>query len=517
MKSLIIAGLMLFAAMPAKAQLQGCQYTSGYLPLSKVRATASGTQIFGCINDSFDKLSSSAAVSSTSSVIMSDWLMVHRISGLATGTVGVQISSYTWFTSSAAVVGGGGLAVTYGVTAATVAVSGNITASSGSFIGGNGLLVSYGVTAGSASISGGLTASSVSVIGGGGAGVTYGVTAGSATVTGGLTASSGTFIGAGGLRATYGLIAGTVTVSGNITASSGSFIGADGLLVSYGLTAGSAAVSGGLTASSGTFLATGAAQHSVVTSSGINVGTGQVLIGSGGYVQWPDGTTQKTAPGTGTGDMIKANANAVTGTIDMRAGSTISVGGFSNFYVMVSSGDGAGVFGTTITIPSHVAVSSQACYIDAVSFTTEAVTLETYFNGDSSSLYTAGQSIQYVNGTGVAGSGASRGWFPVLYDGDVVGSMMPTANTSYRFKLDFESALGNASVFFKSMSQGTMAGCPTCLSGANMTVVGQYAAPGPITKINFRTSNTPNGSGYPANTWVMNIHWELWCKGFKHL
>lgn len=65
MKSLIM--LMLLAVMPAKAQLTGCQYTSGGLTLSKVRSTASGTQIFGCINDTFDRLSSSAAyVSSTS-------------------------------------------------------------------------------------------------------------------------------------------------------------------------------------------------------------------------------------------------------------------------------------------------------------------------------------------------------------------------------------------------------------------------------------------------------------------
>lgn len=114
MINFIIAMVLGLAALPAQAQLAGCQYTTGTLPLSKVRSTASGTQIFGCINDSFDRLSSSAAITSTSAVTMADWLMVHRISGLATGTVGVQMSSYTWFTSSAAVVAGGGFAVTYG-------------------------------------------------------------------------------------------------------------------------------------------------------------------------------------------------------------------------------------------------------------------------------------------------------------------------------------------------------------------------------------------------------------------
>src|SRR3990167_11530914 len=49
---------------------------------------------------------------------------------------GVTISTQTTFTSSATITGGGGLAVTYGVTAAT-----------GAFTGGGGLTVTYGITA----------------------------------------------------------------------------------------------------------------------------------------------------------------------------------------------------------------------------------------------------------------------------------------------------------------------------------------------------------------------------------
>lgn len=114
--ALILAAM---AAIPASAQLTGCQYTSGAWQLQKVRSTAVGSQIIGCINATFEAISSSVPLTSTTSVWDGSWMRVNRISGHATGQVGVQMSSYTWFTSSAAVTGGGGLDVTYGVSAAT--------------------------------------------------------------------------------------------------------------------------------------------------------------------------------------------------------------------------------------------------------------------------------------------------------------------------------------------------------------------------------------------------------------
>lgn len=93
-----ILGVML-AVAPAGAQLSGCQYTSGPVRLQKVRSTASGTQIFGCINDSFEVISSSTIQSSTGSVGTIGELAVGKITGTSTSG-GVTISSQTTHKSS---------------------------------------------------------------------------------------------------------------------------------------------------------------------------------------------------------------------------------------------------------------------------------------------------------------------------------------------------------------------------------------------------------------------------------
>jgi len=101
MKNLIVAAVLWFAAGPARAQLAGCQHTSGLLQLQKVRATASGTQILGCLNASFDVLSSSTAVPTSTSAVT--------------------------FVSSVTITGAGGLSVTYGISAATITTTGAAT------------------------------------------------------------------------------------------------------------------------------------------------------------------------------------------------------------------------------------------------------------------------------------------------------------------------------------------------------------------------------------------------------
>src|SRR3990167_4326874 len=101
MKNLIVAAVLWFAAGPVRAQLAGCQHTSGLLQLQKVRATASGTQILGCLNASFDVLSSSTAVPTSTSAVT--------------------------FASSVTITGAGGLSVTYGISAATITTTGAAT------------------------------------------------------------------------------------------------------------------------------------------------------------------------------------------------------------------------------------------------------------------------------------------------------------------------------------------------------------------------------------------------------
>ncbi len=163
MKSLITAVLMLLMVAPVKAQLTGCQNTTGMFQLQKIRATASGTQIIGCINASFDALSASAPVTgSTTSYSTLGWIGVNRISGLSTGTVGVMHSSYTWFTSSVTIGGGGGLAVTYGITAGTATIQGNsFSVGTSSFtVGGGSVTVAYRLTAGNVSATGNIISNS---------------------------------------------------------------------------------------------------------------------------------------------------------------------------------------------------------------------------------------------------------------------------------------------------------------------------------------------------------------------
>lgn len=149
-----------------------------------------------------------------------------------------------------------------------------------------------------------LSGSSLTVTGGGGVGVTYGLSAatGAFTATGAnysVTTSSGVSVpGTAGVYA--GFFAGNGAALTNVSAgfaggavanattfaSSVTINGAGGLSVAYGVSAGSAALTSGLTASSGTFL--NVSSFSVTTSSGILVSAGGVLAH---FVQFTDDNT----------------------------------------------------------------------------------------------------------------------------------------------------------------------------------------------------------------------------------
>lgn len=125
MKYILMAALFVFG-VPAHAQLSGCQYTSGPLQLQKVRSIASGTQIFGCINESFNILSSSVPHSSTSSVSVLRELAVGKITGNSTSN-GVRISSsVTLSDSSTMTVQGNAFSVggtTFSIVAGTTTIA----------------------------------------------------------------------------------------------------------------------------------------------------------------------------------------------------------------------------------------------------------------------------------------------------------------------------------------------------------------------------------------------------------
>ncbi len=159
MKSLIIAGLMFFAVMPAKSQQSGCQYTGGAFQLQKIRASAAGSQIIGCINSSFEALSSSIPVAGSSSAYSPlGWIAVNRISGMSIGAAGIRISSATTFTSSVTIAAGGGLGLTYGMSASTI-VATYAQLSSATFTGG------INVTAGNLGIGTTIPRSKLGVLG----------------------------------------------------------------------------------------------------------------------------------------------------------------------------------------------------------------------------------------------------------------------------------------------------------------------------------------------------------------
>jgi hypothetical protein len=133
--------LALLAPATAHAAGSGCQDTSGPITLEKVRSSATGTEIIGCINRSFDVLSTSAAVAgSTTAVTKLGTIYVNRIGGRDTGTPGIRISSsaygdagtYLRWLGTATIEGGAGLGVTFGVSAGSV-TTGSMHASSGTF------------------------------------------------------------------------------------------------------------------------------------------------------------------------------------------------------------------------------------------------------------------------------------------------------------------------------------------------------------------------------------------------
>jgi len=111
MRSLsLLALLAVLAPAPARAVGAGCSNTSGSLVLEKVKASAVGSQILGCVNRSLDILSSSVPVLGAGSTAYFERLLVDEIGALrATG--GLKITSTTLVASSMSITGADGLEV----------------------------------------------------------------------------------------------------------------------------------------------------------------------------------------------------------------------------------------------------------------------------------------------------------------------------------------------------------------------------------------------------------------------
>ncbi|MDD5302038.1 MAG: hypothetical protein PHS14_02930 [Elusimicrobia bacterium] len=163
MTKFLIAAALALAAIPARAQLTGCQYTTGPVQLQKIRSTAVGSQISGCVNASLDTLSASsvAVTGSTAAPSFFGKIYVNEIGGRSVGDAGIKVSSYVWVASSAAVTGGGGLLVTYGTDLGSATIRGQETVVGTMTVKGNAFSVggsSFTVAGGSATVAYTITA-----------------------------------------------------------------------------------------------------------------------------------------------------------------------------------------------------------------------------------------------------------------------------------------------------------------------------------------------------------------------
>lgn len=87
----ILTAILFFMPITARAAGSGCQNTSGGLTLEKIRSTAQGTEIIGCINRTFDILSSSTVYYSSTTPQQFSMLAVSTL--VANNASGIYVSS----------------------------------------------------------------------------------------------------------------------------------------------------------------------------------------------------------------------------------------------------------------------------------------------------------------------------------------------------------------------------------------------------------------------------------------
>lgn len=160
-----------------------------------------------------------------------------------------------------------------------------------------------------------------------------------------------------------------------------------------------------LTASSATFTGTGGA-YDITTATGIYLQAGEIAFKSGsGGVVWPDGTRTKSA--SSAGDMVKANANSVTGSIDMVSGSslTIAPGTVTDTCYRINFASFTAV--ASITFSGLASSTNYRLDFEAMQNTSNGNTY-VRFNGDSGSNYTFATIFSHSNSSSFSiGGGAS--------------------------------------------------------------------------------------------------------------
>jgi hypothetical protein len=300
MNKILAALLLTLLAAPAVAG-PGCQSTSGgSITLEKVRQNATGPELFGCLNRSFDIISSSSVPTHSTT----NWLVEGRIDVSTIGaTQGVPA---IYFSSGVRVGAGAGLSVDYGFTAAT-----------GTFTGtGN---------------------------------TTYSLTTSSGAQIGSTLDVAGAIVGHNSGAGVYSAVLDSgVWVRGGTLLNQGS----GGSVVTYGLTAGT-----------GTFTATGNTTYSLTTSSGATFGsdvhvTGTLeatkLKGDGSQITGIGGGGTVTTQGSpAAGDVPMFQSGTVISSSPYKVSqSSAYVVAAANFTMMVASGAYTNVTTASVTLPS---------------------------------------------------------------------------------------------------------------------------------------------------------------------
>jgi hypothetical protein len=126
MRRILALAFILAAAVPSLATAKCIPTANGLINLEKIRVGDPDSTWIGCVNRSFDILSTSGVpVNSTSSWVREGRIDVSTLG--ATGANGIYVSSGMHIGA------GDGLTVDYGVRAGSMSVSGGLTASSGTF------------------------------------------------------------------------------------------------------------------------------------------------------------------------------------------------------------------------------------------------------------------------------------------------------------------------------------------------------------------------------------------------
>lgn len=225
---------------------------------------------------------------------------------------------------------------------------------------------------------------------------------------------------------------------------------------------------------------------------------------TGNALTFNDGTTQNTAPTNGAGG----------------AGSTTTAFGYSNFWVMFSSGDSVSQATTLVTFTDQtgaaVAITSRTCAVEfsgVFTGTNDAFNWDFYFNNDTNANYAFG-----LDATNAANEIALTAAHAVPFNADREGGTTHGMVTgSYMWiRVEFETLGKSTKTRFRTVAQ-TDNNWQTVGVYSESRASGIYTGAAPPSTIRFASNSSDVSSAGPDATQnARQVHWEYWCKGFGY-